>query len=847
MKTKTFVLASVAALLSLPGARGQVLTLANPHWNITLTDYGYSDFLLDNTPGFEGREYLSGEWGAAVGYTSGGTTVAPKWLDPLWSYPDWATNSTFHVVSPISLTGALNADGLPIAESVIANADLQITLRYEMLDTVTGTPMGAAPASTGGTGASLMSGRYVLKQSHTIKNLTAAAISNVQFFQLLHGLQSQRGLYDNRLYSGTFGEFRHDVTQAGVDAWAVGAGSSTAGLEDFIGFHAQAAPSGFEIGHYGIEGNGIDNHGTGKPSDGVHLSIENNWQTAPYSSRLGTDVFTPAQRWIAGAQRWDLGNLAANASVTHEVLLSVRTGTRVVAGTDTSGGCNGGSSVPGGLDYQFDSVTAEGSCFADFSRADEAELATRVATGEFDDFTFPTPGTPAQVWKVAFSGAYSGAVSLKLSYDSTLLPAGFDETTLAIHHFSGGAWQTMAGTVDTLAHTIAFNTTTLGSFALGVDGGAMFQINASETPANSGTVTGAGTYAQASGVTLVAAANSNYVFANWTEGASVVSNSPSYSFAAQADRTLVANFVPVGGAKKISTSSSPPSAGSTTGDGAYALASSATVVATANPGYKFSKWTVNGTKVNGAGSSYTFNVTADRALVAVFKPVYTVSVTCDPEEIDGDAFEAAADTKPPAGYEPGEKVVMEISHTVPGYSFVNWTENGVPVSDHADFTFNATGNRHLVAHFALGERIDLLADPKTAGDVTGAGVFPTGTPVTVSAEARPGYIFLEWTEKDASDNDVFVSKDADYAFTVGGAPRLLTARFIALPSLAITPAITPGQLDLSWPDAPGWVLEESDNLATWGTSTRTITTSNGQRSVTVDTSGGKTFFRLAHP
>ena len=64
--------------------------------------------------------------------------------------------------------------------------------------------------------------------------------------------------------------FRYDVTQAGVDAWAVGAGSSSAGLEDFIGFHASTAPSGYEIGYYGIEGNGVDNHSIGKPSDGVH-------------------------------------------------------------------------------------------------------------------------------------------------------------------------------------------------------------------------------------------------------------------------------------------------------------------------------------------------------------------------------------------------------------------------------------------------------------------------------------------------------------------------------------------------------------------------------------------------
>ena len=75
-----FVLLGAAALLlSSRPASAQWLTLANPHWNITLTDAGYSDFLLDNTPGFEGREYLSGEWGAAVSYQpASGPVVTPQ-------------------------------------------------------------------------------------------------------------------------------------------------------------------------------------------------------------------------------------------------------------------------------------------------------------------------------------------------------------------------------------------------------------------------------------------------------------------------------------------------------------------------------------------------------------------------------------------------------------------------------------------------------------------------------------------------------------------------------------------------------------------------------------------------
>ncbi|MEQ1851156.1 MAG: hypothetical protein ABMA01_06140, partial [Chthoniobacteraceae bacterium] len=562
-------LGALALFASPDTASAQSITIANPNWNITLSDFGYSDFLLDNTPGFQGREYLSGEWGAAIGYTNSGGTVTPKWLEPNFSYPDWVTNSTFHFVSHITQTG-LNADNLPIAESIIANSDLQITLHYEMLDTVVGTPMGTAAASTGGAGASINSGRYVLKQTCTIKNISGATISNIQLFQFLHGLQSQRGVYDNRTYSGPQSGFHYDVTLAGVDSGAVGPGSSTAGLEDFIGFHASVPPSGYEIGYYGIEGNGVDNHSVGKPSDGVHFSIENNWLSAPHSSRLGTDYFAPAQRWVAGTQRWDLGTLAAGASVSRDVILSLVTGTKVATGTGSSGGCNGGSSVPGGLDYQFEDVTSSGSCFAEFSKANNAELAVRIAAGEFGTLNFPTPGSPAQVWDVGFSGAYAGMVNLTFAYDPTVLPAGFDETSLSIHHYSAVGWQNLTGTVDTLTHTITVSTSTLGAFALGVDGATIFQIDTGVSPTNSGNVTAGGTYAQASSVTLVAAASSGYVFANWTEGGAIVSTSPSYTFAAQADRTLVANFVPLNGAVSITTSSLPSTGGSTGGDGAYA-------------------------------------------------------------------------------------------------------------------------------------------------------------------------------------------------------------------------------------------------------------------------------------
>ncbi len=523
------------------GSTGGSMQLANPNWNITLTDYGYSDYLLDNTPGFEGREYLSGEWASAVAYTKDGVAVAPTWLDPNFLYPDWHTNSTFRVVQGIHLVGA-NLDGLPIAESIIANDDLEITLHFEMLDTVTGTPMGLTAASAAGVGSSINSNRYVLNESFRVRNISGSAITSVQLFQLLHGLISQRGVYDNRAYAGKLSQYHYDATLTGNDANATGSGSSAAGLEDSIAFHSKVAPTAFEIGHYGIEGNGLDNHFNGKPSDGVHLSIEANWQGAPYATRQGHDSFAPADRWIAGGQRWSVGNLAPGQSTNLDILLSLLTGTKVTTGgggNHGGGSCNGGSSHVGGVDFEFDDITNEGTFFGDYAEADEAEMFERENEGDFALPSFDKPsGSITQLWHLEYNGSHTGAIHLTFAYNPSLLPAGFDETTLAIYHYNGTLWEKLPGTVNTVAKTLTVSTTSLSPFALGV------QPSTISITAAGGTVTGAGNYVQGANVNLKATPGSGWEFIGWVENGVIVNSNPSMSFTAAGPRALTAGFIP---------------------------------------------------------------------------------------------------------------------------------------------------------------------------------------------------------------------------------------------------------------------------------------------------------------
>ena len=87
--------------------------------------------------------------------------------------------------------------------------------------------------------------------------------------------------------------------------------------------HARDTPSMFEVGYYGKEG--TDNHNIGKPSVGVHLSVEAN-------SLSGLDFFDPPEeRWVSGAMAFDLGTLAPGTGTGMDVLLSLDTSSSVEA------------------------------------------------------------------------------------------------------------------------------------------------------------------------------------------------------------------------------------------------------------------------------------------------------------------------------------------------------------------------------------------------------------------------------------------------------------------------------------------------------------------------------------
>ena len=369
--------------------------------------------------------------------------------------------------------------------------------------------------------------------------------------------------------------------------------------------------------------------------------------------------------------------------------------------------------------------------------------------------------------------------------------------------------------------------------------GTSRSISVSAAPVAGGSVTGGGSVADGSNVTVTATANAGYSFTNWTEGVNIVSSSASYSFVATANRTLVANFTATGGGGdsfSIAAAASPLAGGSVTGAGSYASGSNVTLRAVNNAGYKFNKWTEGGAQVSTA-KNYSFTATAHRTLTAVFVPALSIGVSASPP--DGGLVEADN-----SSYDPGDGADVQ-AEANPGYTFVNWTENGTIVSTDWKYEFTITTSRTLVANFSSqgNVTITLSATPPEGGSVSGGGSKVIGAPVTACADAASGYKFSHWSE-----SGLRVNTDTDYQFTAS-VSRTLVANFIAIPTTVMHETENEDEMEFEWPEtANGWVLQESTDLINWVNSTRQVNISGGKKRTRISKLNVPgAFFRLVKP
>ncbi|HEY1061241.1 MAG TPA: ice-binding family protein [Daejeonella sp.] len=299
-------------------------------------------------------------------------------------------------------------------------------------------------------------------------------------------------------------------------------------------------------------------------------------------------------------------------------------------------------------------------------------------------------------------------------------------------------------------------------------------LSVSADPIAGGTVTGGGAFAQSSVVTVSAVPAAGYTFLNWTESDNgpAVSNSASYQFPMNGNRTLIANFEPIPiGQFAVVLSANPTAGGTTIGAGSFDAGSSVTVSARVNAGYTFVDWTENGVRVS-TSSNIQFTLNASRNFVANFRAIpasqFAVLLTSSPA--------SGGTTDGEGAYAAGTSVtITSVANT--GYTFTNWTDlaSGAVVSASPNYTFALTANRTLVANFLLNTyTLTVNAVNGTVSKAPDLATYNHGSNVVLTATPAAGYVFSSWSgDATGTTNPLTVNMTSN---------KNITANFTAIPA-----------------------------------------------------------------
>ena len=413
----------------------------------------------------------------------------------------------------------------------------------------------------------------------------------------------------------------------------------------------------------------------------------------------------------------------------------------------------GGTAEGGGTFNHFETITLTATANVGYSFLNWTLDGQVVSTSA--NYTFTVTGGGNYVANFQLN-SYQITATANPTAGGTITGAGtynhFETCTLTAYVNTGYTFinWTKNGQVVSTETTISFDVTGAASYV------ANFQINTYEitaiaNPSNGGTVSGIGTYNYGQTCTLVATASEGYTFVNWIQNGQVVSTSANYSFTVTGDGNYVANFQL--NSYQITVSANPTAGGTVTGTGTYNHFETCTLTATPNENYIFVNWTLNGTVVS-TSATYSFTVTGSGNYVATFAPnEFQITATANPTNggiVTGTGV-----------YNYGTTATLTATANS-GFTFVNWTKNGVVVSTNAVYSFTVTEAGSYVAHFNHNDcHITATANPTAGGSITGAGTYAYGTNCTLTATANAGYTFVRWTK-----DGVQVSTSASFSFVV---------------------------------------------------------------------------------
>ncbi len=415
-----------------------------------------------------------------------------------------------------------------------------------------------------------------------------------------------------------------------------------------------------------------------------------------------------------------------------------------------------------------------------------------------------------------------------------------------------------------------------------------FTLTTDVSPPGSGTVDPSGVllYAPNTQVSVSATANADWVFSHWTVNGADSGWDMPLEVTMDADKTVIAVFVSIDEARTLTTAVSPIGSGTinpAAGTHVYPKDRVVTITATANAGWAFDHWTVNGAD---GGSAMPLNVTmdVDKTVTAMFIEFEVREIIPSLGPIDGGNAVKIVGTFPVIS------AIETVAEAAAAYSVYFYTSTA-----RGDLSFDDSSVPQVVTADAIyaivppwdgpatvNIRVKDLANPACFADLADAytytdeyftlttAVSPIGsgaidppageyyyavdTVVSVTAAANAGWTFSHWTVNGADSGSAMpleVTMNEDKA---------VTAVFVGGDTYTLTTAVSPPGSGIIDPTAgvhvcaagavvpvmavanAGWAFSHwTVNGADSGSAMPLLVTMNEDKTVTAVFGGGVTY------
>jgi uncharacterized repeat protein (TIGR02543 family) len=311
------------------------------------------------------------------------------------------------------------------------------------------------------------------------------------------------------------------------------------------------------------------------------------------------------------------------------------------------------------------------------------------------------------------------------------------------------------------------------------------------------TLVGNGSYLENSEVTISTTAVLGYDFVGWTgeaEDIALLNNATALETTfdmPNRDVALTASYQLI--EYTLTVVIDPVGAGSVSGDGIYNMGDVVSLEATANTGYQFLNWLINGNVVS-SGNPYIFNMPAENITITAFfidenVEIYSVTLLADPNDI-------GAILSGDGTYIGGQNVNIAAS-TVTGYSFIAWTGTTEDIALLDDASAASTSFVMPTRNIALTASYEALPPPQyslTISVVGNGSVEVEGTAYTIPVVVDEGTILdleaiaeIGW-QFDGWSGDL-VSTDAIETITMN-TDKAITATFSEIPPTQYSLTVT---------------------------------------------------------